>query len=62
MAYLFISHDIRVLLKIADTLAVLHDGMVVETVDLTVAEERRYHPVLTEMIEAVLPPVPSVCN
>lgn len=62
IAYLFISHDIRVLLKIADSLAVLHDGVVVETVNLTKGEKRNYHPALTEMVTAVLPPVPAVNN
>ena len=62
IAYLFISHDIRVLLKMADTLAVLHEGTVVETVDLKKSEQRNYHPALTELVAAVLPPVPVVCN
>ena len=62
IAYLFISHDIRVLLKMADTLAVLHEGTVVETVDLKKNEERSYHPALTELVAAVLPPVPAVWN
>jgi nickel transport system ATP-binding protein len=62
IAYLFISHDIRVLLKMADTLAVLHEGTVVETVDLKKNEKRSYHPALTELVAAVLPPVPAVCN
>ncbi|WP_419660669.1 ABC transporter ATP-binding protein [Desulfosarcina variabilis] len=62
IAYLFISHDIRVLLKMADTLAVLHEGTVVETVDLKKSEKRSYHPALTELVAAVLPPVPVVCN
>jgi nickel transport system ATP-binding protein len=62
MAYLFISHDIRVLLKMADKLAVLHNGVVVETADLSNDENRSYHPALCEMVDAVLPPVPAVCN
>ena len=62
IAYLFISHDIRVLMKMADTLAVLHEGTVVETVDLKKSENRSYHPALTELVAAVLPPVPVFGN
>lgn len=63
IAYLFISHDIRVLLKMADRLCVLYEGEVVETIDLMGNEKPdRFHPALTEMVKAVLPPVPSLGN
>ncbi|MBT8339167.1 MAG: ATP-binding cassette domain-containing protein [Desulfatitalea sp.] len=57
IAYLFISHDLRVLAKIADRLAVLHDGRIVEDVDLTEPRQQAYHPALIELIGAVLPPI-----
>ena len=62
VAYLFISHDIRVLLKMADELAVLHDGVIVETVNPVHMEARAYHPVLTGLVDAVLPSRPAMNN
>jgi len=59
-AYLFISHDIRILVKMAHTLAVLSGGRIVEYVDTDDAVRYGGHPALTALIDAVLPPLPGV--
>jgi nickel transport system ATP-binding protein len=59
-AYLFISHDIRVLVKMADQMAVLSDGRIVEYVDPDRGTRRDSHPAFTALIDAVLPPSPGV--
>jgi nickel transport system ATP-binding protein len=58
-SYLFISHDIRVLLRMSTSLAVLHEGSIVgfarhinELKDLS-------HPAFKELLNAVLPPLPA---
>ncbi|NJL59342.1 MAG: ATP-binding cassette domain-containing protein [Desulfobacteraceae bacterium] len=58
-AYLFISHDIRVLVKMADRLAVLDKGQIVEELSVSDSVSRPYHPAFAELISAILPPVPE---
>lgn len=58
-AYLFISHDIRVLLKMADRLAVLSEGMIVEEVHPARIDGQNGHPAMTSLINAILPPLPG---
>ncbi len=58
-AYLFISHDIRVLVKMADRLAVLNNGHIVEELSLSDSLSRPYHPAFAELIQAILPPEPE---
>jgi nickel transport system ATP-binding protein len=59
MTYLFISHDIRVLLKVCDRLVVMHDGRLVEqSPDMERIEEIR-HPMFAQLLEAILPPTPA---
>ncbi|GAB6096958.1 nickel import ATP-binding protein NikE [Desulfatiferula olefinivorans] len=57
-AYVFISHDIRVLMKMADRIVVLSDGKIVDEIDPERSEETVRHPVFSELIESVLPPMP----
>lgn len=59
-AYLFISHDIRVLMKMSDQLAVLSEGRIVEQADPKKLDLRKSHPVLSSLIKAVLPPSPEM--
>lgn len=60
MAFLFISHDIRVLVKMAHQMAVLSDGRIVEYVDPDDTTRRDGHPAFAALIQAVLPPSPGV--
>jgi len=57
-AYLFISHDIRVLLRMADSLAVMHDGRIVEFSRDLEGLGRMKHPAFLELLKAILPPLP----
>jgi len=62
IAYLFISHDLRVLLKMTDRLAVMDKGRIVEQVDIieeTILQERQLHTAFTELMEAILPKIPK---
>ncbi|BBO91819.1 ABC transporter ATP-binding protein [Desulfosarcina ovata] len=62
MTYLFISHDIRVLLKVSDRLVVMHDGRLVEqSLDME-AVDGFTHPMFTRLLEAILPPTPARVN
>ncbi|WP_300672246.1 ATP-binding cassette domain-containing protein [Desulfoluna sp.] len=56
--YLFISHDIRVLLKIADRLLVMHEGQLVEQADSMDHLNAFTHAAFLELIHSVLPPLP----
>ncbi len=60
IALLFISHDIRVVLRLADRLAVMQDGKIVDRVDVAAIEttDQRAYPALSGLINAILPPVP----
>lgn len=60
VAYLFISHDVRVLLKMADKLAVMDDGRIVEQVECMDDADQITHPAFTGLCEAILPPAPDV--
>jgi peptide/nickel transport system ATP-binding protein len=54
LAYLFISHDLAVVRRIADTVAVMHQGRVVETGAADVIFEAPAHP-YTQMLLAAVP-------
>lgn len=60
--YLFISHDIRVLLKMAHRLLVMHDGRIVDQIALDKTPDadrnRPRHPAFTQLMRAILPPMP----
>lgn len=57
-AYLFISHDIRVLLKICDRLLAMRDGRIVEQVE----NMDRFTPIsqgtISDLVQAILPAAP----
>jgi len=58
-SYLFISHDIRVILRMADSLAVLHEGEIVGYAESIERVGAIKHPVFTALMKAVLPALPS---
>jgi nickel transport system ATP-binding protein len=58
-SYLFISHDIRVILKMADSLAVLHEGEIVGYAESMAEVKAIEHPVFTALMDAVLPALPT---
>jgi oligopeptide transport system ATP-binding protein len=53
LTYLFISHDIRVVRFLADQIAVMYLGQVVETAEAEELFVRRYHPYTEALLEAV---------
>lgn len=55
-AYLFITHDLRLVRRFADRVAVLHEGRIVEA---TAATGRLSHPASQALARAVLPALPS---
>jgi nickel transport system ATP-binding protein len=58
-ACLFISHDIRVIRRSCDELAVMHQGRLVDRLPRPFAPGPAAHPVLTELINAILPAAPK---
>ncbi len=58
MAYLFISHDIRVLLKISDRLLLMHNGQLVEQADSLEDLNELSHDSFKQLLQAILPPMP----
>jgi nickel transport system ATP-binding protein len=58
-SYLLISHDIRVILRMADSLAVLHEGEIVGYAESMEEVAAIKHPVFTALMDAVLPALPS---
>ncbi len=59
IAFLFISHDIRVVLRTADRLAIMHAGQIVEQADDIRSVDRLSHPAFGNLLKAILPPVPA---
>lgn len=59
-AYLFISHDIRILLKVADCFALMHDGSIIGSADPMDGSSAVTHPVFQDLVSAILPPIPEV--
>jgi nickel transport system ATP-binding protein len=61
-AYLFISHDIRVLLKVAHQLLVMHDGRIVDKLNADTSDVGKHdlrHPAFMELIRSILPSMPN---
>jgi nickel transport system ATP-binding protein len=61
-AFLFISHDLRVLVKICDSLAVMHDGRITSRIDDLACPEKTetiQDPVFRDLTGAVLPAEPE---
>ena len=59
LAYLFISHDLAVVAHLADRIAVLRDGAIVETGPTAALLEAPRHPYTKALLDAVLPPDPE---
>lgn len=57
-ACLFISHDIRVIRRACDELAVIHQGQLVDRLTRPFAPGPAAHPVLSALIAAILPAAP----
>jgi nickel transport system ATP-binding protein len=57
-SYLFISHDIRVILRMADSLAVLHEGEIVGYAERLEDIGTIQHPVFRALMGSVLPALP----
>jgi nickel transport system ATP-binding protein len=58
-AYLLISHDIRVLLKMCDRIAILQKGRIVGQTENMEDVEQMHHQALNRMVSAILPPTPA---
>jgi nickel transport system ATP-binding protein len=59
ITYLFISHDIRVLLKVSNRIAVMDNGCLVEESASMEDLNGFSHPIFSRLIGAVLPPTPA---
>jgi nickel transport system ATP-binding protein len=59
MTYLFISHDIRVLLKVSNRLAIMDNGCLIEESATMEDLEDFSHPIFFRLLGAVLPPTPA---
>lgn len=57
-AYLFISHDIRVIRRACDSLAVMEYGNLVEHLERSCTPGEHAHPALQELVGAILPAKP----
>ena len=61
-AYLFISHDLRVLLKICDRLLVMHEGRLIEQADHLADLDEFSHESFWQLLDAILPPAPPAAG
>jgi nickel transport system ATP-binding protein len=57
-AFLLISHDIRVIRRACDELAVMHKGRLVDQLARPFTPGPNAHPALSELINAILPAMP----
>ncbi|MFO7597923.1 MAG: ATP-binding cassette domain-containing protein [Desulfocurvibacter africanus] len=60
--YVFVSHDIRLVLRFADSIAVLHEGRIVENSPCPRESMDLVHPISRELASAVLPAMPAVAS
>jgi nickel import ATP-binding protein NikE len=58
-AYLLISHDIRILLKMCGRIAIMQDGRIVDQTESMVDIDQISHRAFKRLIGAVLPPTPA---
>ncbi len=58
-AFLFISHDLRILLRAASRLVVMHQGCIVEHLADLNRLDRIAHPACQELFDAALAPLPT---
>lgn len=59
IAFLFISHDLRVVLRMADRIAIMQTGRIVEHVKDKKEINQHLHPALDGLVKAILPPLPA---
>ncbi len=59
MSYVFIAHDLAAVAQLADRLAVMHAGEIVEQLDTITDMASLRHPVSKALLAAVLPPEPA---
>lgn len=62
MSYVFISHDLAAVAQLADRLAVMYAGEIVERLDTMEDIYRLSHPVSRALLSAVLPALPGQCT
>jgi peptide/nickel transport system ATP-binding protein len=60
LAYLFVAHDLSVVRHLADRVAVMYLGRLVEVGDVDAVFERPYHPYTQALLSAVPIPDPAV--
>jgi peptide/nickel transport system ATP-binding protein len=62
LSYLFISHDLSVVAHIADRIAVMYAGKIVEIGSATAVLEPPYHPYTEALLAAIPLPDPALAN
>jgi peptide/nickel transport system ATP-binding protein len=62
LSYLFISHDLSVVAHIADRIAVMYAGKIVEVGSTTAVLEPPYHPYTEALLAAIPLPDPVLAN
>jgi peptide/nickel transport system ATP-binding protein len=62
LSYLFISHDLSVVAHIADSIAVMYAGKIVEIGSTTAVLEPPYHPYTEALLAAIPLPDPALAN
>ncbi len=62
LSYLFISHDLSVVAHIADRIAVMYAGKIVEVGSTTAVLEPPYHPYTEALLAAIPLPDPALAN
>jgi nickel transport system ATP-binding protein len=55
MTYLFIAHDLESVSALCDRFMVLHQGKIVDEIDLSHPQKELFHPYTKQLLEAVIP-------